>query len=179
MDIMSTRTYIVRVFLPLGERGLERKCVDGFCWGIILFLQGNLLVGASYCRAFESYFIQAQRVRRLIQYSFDDVFSHENILHRRPQHTSSQNKCDVILCPTTIGPAPELSTISSLSPVETYINDVFTVPASLAGLPAINIPVNLDGHILGLQLLGQVGTDTLLLHLSQTLQSLLHSTQRT
>jgi len=180
MDIMSTRTYIERVFLPLEQRGLERKYVDGFCWGITLFLHGNLLVDASYCRAFESYFIQAQRVRRLIQYSFDDVFSHENILHRRPQkYTSSQNKCDVILCPTTIGPAPELSTISSLSPVETYINDVFTVPASLAGLPAINIPVNLNGHILGLQLLGQVGTDTLLLHLSHTLQSLLHSTQST
>src|SRR5271170_3942812 len=180
MDIIPTPMYIERGFLLREDKDLERRFVDGFCWGITLFLQGKAQSNGSDCRAFESYFIQAQRVRRLIQYSFDDVFSHENILHRRPQqHTSSQNKCDVILCPTTIGPAPELSTISSLSPVEAYINDVFTVPASLAGLPAINIPVNLDGHILGLQLLGQVGTDTLLLHLSQTLQSLLHSTQST
>ena len=151
------------------------KFEEGFCWGIILFLRGNLFRTVSYSRAFESYFIQAQRVRRLIQYSFDDVFSQENILHRRPQQIESQGKCDFILCPTAIGPAPALSTISSLSPVETYVNDVFTVPGSLAGLPSISIPVQIDGHILGLQLVGQVGTDIILLSAAQSLESILHS----
>ena len=176
MDIIRTWMYIERGFLLHAERDLEMKFVDGSCWGIILFLQGQLLYDGSYCRAFESYFIQAQKVRRLIQYSFDGVFSHNNILHRPPQRQPSlQSKCDVILCPTTIGPAPSLSTISSLTPVETYVNDVFTVPGSLAGLPSISIPVHVDGHILGLQLLGQVGTDTLLLYIAKNLESLLHS----
>jgi aspartyl-tRNA(Asn)/glutamyl-tRNA(Gln) amidotransferase subunit A len=77
------------------------------------------------------------------------------------------------LCPTTVGPAPQLASISSMTPVETYINDVFTVPGSLAGLPAISIPVQLDGHILGLQLVGQVGTDNLVLEAARDLEDLL------
>jgi aspartyl-tRNA(Asn)/glutamyl-tRNA(Gln) amidotransferase subunit A len=60
-----------------------------------------------------------------------------------------------------------------MTPVETYINDVFTVPGSLAGLPAISIPVQLDGHILGLQLVGQVGTDNLVLEAARDLEDLL------
>jgi aspartyl-tRNA(Asn)/glutamyl-tRNA(Gln) amidotransferase subunit A len=125
------------------------------------------------CRAFESYFIQAQRVRRLIQYSFDDVFSVENVLHRCRSPTSTQSQCDILLCPTTVGPAPELASISSLTPVETYLNDVFTVPGSLAGLPAVSIPVQVDGHIVGLQLLGQVGTDSLVLQVAKDLEQIL------
>jgi len=96
----------------------------------------------------------------------------ENILHRRPR-TSQQEKCDILLCPTTVGPAPELESISSMTPVETYVNDVFTVPGSLAGLPAINIPVKVDGHLVGLQLLGQVGADILVLEAAKHLEQLL------
>jgi aspartyl-tRNA(Asn)/glutamyl-tRNA(Gln) amidotransferase subunit A len=60
-----------------------------------------------------------------------------------------------------------------MTPVETYVNDVFTVPGSLAGLPAISIPVQVDGHILGLQLVGQVGTDALVLEAAKHLEELL------
>jgi len=88
--------------------------------------------------------------------------------------TSFQTKCDIILCPTTTGPAPELSTISHLSPVETYVNDAFTVPGSLAGLPAISIPTQVDGHIVGLQIMGQVGSDVLVLEAAKQLELLLH-----
>ena len=59
-----------------------------------------------------------------------------------------------------------------MTPVETYVNDVFTVPGSLAGLPAISIPVQVDGHIVGLQLLGQVGTDALVLEAAQQLEQI-------
>lgn len=123
-------------------------------------------------RAFNSYFIQAQKVRRLVQYSFDDVFAARNILHIKAS-SSVQDKCDIILCPTTTGPAPKLSTISTLSPVETYVNDVFTVPGSLAGLPAISIPARVDGHIVGLQIMGQVGSDTLVFEAAKQLEQLL------
>jgi aspartyl-tRNA(Asn)/glutamyl-tRNA(Gln) amidotransferase subunit A len=128
-------------------------------------------------RAFESYFIQAQRVRRLIQYSFDDVFMTENALHPPGKERMPQEKCDVILCPTTVGPAPELSAIAGLLPVEMYVNDVFTVPGSLAGLPAISIPVSVDGEMVGLQLMGQVGTDALVLRTANHLSEILASSQ--
>jgi aspartyl-tRNA(Asn)/glutamyl-tRNA(Gln) amidotransferase subunit A len=103
------------------------------------------------------------------------VFSVENILHRHQRRASLEGKCDILLCPTAVGPAPELASISSLAPVETYINDVFTVPGSLAGLPSISVPVRVDGHILGLQLVGQVGTDTLVLEAARDLEDLLNS----
>lgn len=138
--------------------------------------------------AFESYFIQAQRVRRLIQHSFDTIFSTPNLFH--PQHPQQhqptlnlsgedppdqRDKCDVILCPTTVGPAPALKEISKMTPVETYVNDVFTVPGSLAGLPAINIPVQIDGDIVGLQIVGQVGMDLEVLEAAGHLETLLNS----
>jgi aspartyl-tRNA(Asn)/glutamyl-tRNA(Gln) amidotransferase subunit A len=116
--------------------------------------------------------VQAQRVRRLIQYSFDDVFSFDNILHSR-RSGSAGGKCDFILCPTTIGPAPELSSIATMTPVETFVNDVFTVPGSLAGLPAISLPVQVHGHYVGLQLLGQVGADNVLLEVAKSVEDLL------
>jgi len=62
-----------------------------------------------------------------------------------------------------------------MKPVETYVNDVFTVPGSLAGLPAISIPVLVDGHLLGLQLIGQVGTDALVLQAAKQVEGLLAS----
>jgi aspartyl-tRNA(Asn)/glutamyl-tRNA(Gln) amidotransferase subunit A len=152
------------------------KSVDEFFWGIILCLPGKFFILLSYDRAFESYFIQAQRVRRLIQYSFDDVFSAKNLLHSNDSPISIERKCDILLCPTTIGPAPKLTSISSMTPVETYMNDVFTVPGSLAGLPAISIPVQVDGNIVGLQLVGQVGTDALVLQAAQHLEQILTQT---
>ena len=170
-DTIPLLVRIVRMFRLLERKGSEMKSAEEFYSEIILFPRGRSHSVSRNDRAFESYFIQAQRVRRLIQYSFDDVFSVENVQHRR--QTSMQKKCDIILCPTTIGPAPRLESISSMTPVETYVNDVFTVPASLAGLPAISIPVQVDEHIVGLQLLGQVGTDALVLEAAKHLEQIL------
>lgn len=154
---------------------------------VSLFVSGEILIFS----AFESYFIQAQRVRRLIQHSFNNIFSTPNILlppppaeksqdSHDPQSISSEThpqsgKCDLILCPTTVGPAPALETISQMTPVETYVNDVFTVPGSLAGLPAVSIPVQVDGDIVGLQIVGQVGMDLEVLEAAGYLEKLLRS----
>lgn len=170
---MQARTDIRRTCQVHEHKDLVMRCVDGFSWGIIPYLRGFSSSRKADDRAFESHFIQAQKVRRLIQFSFDDVFKAENMLHRSRTRISSHRKCDILICPTTVGPAPELATISSLTPVETYVNDVFTVPGSLAGLPAINIPVQVDGHIVGLQLVGQVATDSLVLEAAKELETLL------
>ena len=63
---------------------------------------------------------------------------------------------NAILTPTTPSPAFELNSKIKENPVEMYLNDIFTVPTNLAGLPAISIPTGLskNGLPLGLQLIG-------------------------
>ena len=69
-------------------------------------------------RAFESYYVQAQRVRRLIVDDFERVF---------------KSGVHVLLTPTVPGVAPALADVGQLSVLQGYAMDVFTVPASLAG----------------------------------------------
>jgi aspartyl-tRNA(Asn)/glutamyl-tRNA(Gln) amidotransferase subunit A len=64
-------------------------------------------------------------------------------------------KCDVILTPTT--PSAAFAAGEKMDPVTMYLNDVFTVPASLAGLPGMSVPAGIssDGLPLGLQFIGK------------------------
>lgn len=138
--------------------------------------------------AIDNYFIQAQKVRRLVQRDFDRVFKLANPLYE-PQHfdlsdmdasTILENKrgpaqVDFLLCPTAPTFAPTLREVKSQSAVDTYVNDVFTVPASLAGLPAISVPAEVEGSALpaGLQLIGQYWDDRRLLDVADLVQRLL------
>jgi Asp-tRNA(Asn)/Glu-tRNA(Gln) amidotransferase A subunit family amidase len=70
-----------------------------------------------FSRSYESYYIQAQRVRRLVLNDFNKNFSH--------------GVCDVILTPTCTSVAFPIA--QHMNPVDNYLNDVFTVPSSLAG----------------------------------------------
>ncbi|TAQ84524.1 hypothetical protein B7494_g7156 [Chlorociboria aeruginascens] len=126
--------------------------------------------------AMDNYFIKAQKVRRLVQRDFDRVFSTSNPLRPAEQFDLGDmedsielnNKLgpaqvDVIICPTAPTPPPLLDDVSKQSPVESYMNDVFTVPASLAGLPAISVPFELPAAFrkpgtlneAGIQIIGQ------------------------
>ena len=83
---------------------------------------------------------EAQKVRKLIANDFIEVFS----------------DCDFILTPTAPSAAFPLNEKQD-DPIKMYLNDVFTVPASLAGIPGISIPYGNDknGLPLGIQLLGK------------------------
>jgi len=100
-------------------------------------LIGTYVLSAGY---YDAYYLKAQRVRALIARDF----------------TQAYEKCDVILTPTTPGPAFAMGEKSD-DPIAMYLNDVLTVPASLAGLPAISVPAGLsgDGLPLGLHLIGR------------------------
>lgn len=90
--------------------------------------------------SYGAFYIKAQKVRRLIAQDFVDAF--ENV--------------DVILVPTTPTPAFSMKDRDT-NPITMYLNDIFTVPASLAGLPAMSIPIKLsnkEGLPLGMQLIG-------------------------
>ena len=89
---------------------------------------------------YDAYYLKAQKVRRLIRDDFDTAFE----------------KVDAILTPATPTAAFEVGREVS-DPVTVYLNDIFTVPANLAGLPGIVVPSGLNGEglPLGLQVLGR------------------------
>ncbi|OGM41292.1 glutamyl-tRNA amidotransferase [Aspergillus bombycis] len=135
--------------------------------------------------AMDNYFIQAQRVRRLVQRDFDGVFqmkqplaSSGTDLERVPEHTG----VDILICPTAPSPPPRISDLidsdNGPSPLDAYMNDVFTVPASLAGLPAMSVPVTVgcekqdsnDASLAGIQIVGQYGDDQLVLKVGELLE---------
>jgi aspartyl-tRNA(Asn)/glutamyl-tRNA(Gln) amidotransferase subunit A len=106
---------------------------------------GTYVLSAGY---YDAYYLQAQKVRRRIAEDF---------------HTAWES-CDVILTPTAPSAAFAIGEKMD-DPIAMYLNDVFTVPASMAGLPAISVPAGLsdDGRPLGLHLIGPAfGEETLL-----------------
>ena len=100
-------------------------------------LIGTYVLSAGY---YDAYYLKAQKVRSLIARDFEQAYQ----------------SCDVILTPTTPS-AAFVPGENADDPISMYLNDVFTVPASLAGLPGISVPAGLSGEglPLGLQLLGR------------------------
>lgn len=97
--------------------------------------------------AIDNYFMQAQRIRRLLVNDFDSVFALRNPIKTIESSKSMRNmededgKFDVLICPTAPTLPSTLDEVKKQTPLDAYAGDVFTVPASLAGLPAISIPV--------------------------------------
>lgn len=129
--------------------------------------------------AIDNYFIQAQRVRRLVQQDFDAVFTAKHPLAAQgADKIAKENDVDVIICPTAPSSPPRLSDLMSKStnqsPLDAYVTDVFTVPASLAGLPAISVPVTVSGEkeaeLAGIQVIGQYGDDQLVMKVGEMLE---------
>jgi aspartyl-tRNA(Asn)/glutamyl-tRNA(Gln) amidotransferase subunit A len=98
---------------------------------------GTYVLSAGF---YDAYYTQAQKVRALIARDFDAAWA----------------QCDLILAPTAPSAAFGLGEKTN-DPLSMYLNDVFAVPASLAGLPAMSVPGGLskDGLPLGLQVIGK------------------------
>lgn len=137
--------------------------------------------------AHENYFRQAQRVRRLVQRDFDAVFAASSPLASSEESnhsvTGTSDKVDILLTPTAPTLPPTLAELAAQPPVARYMNDVFTVPASLAGLPAASVPVPLalarraemderDVSSVGIQVIGQFGQDAAVLRVAKEMEAL-------
>ncbi|PHH77793.1 hypothetical protein CDD82_3360 [Ophiocordyceps australis] len=135
-----------------------------------------------------NYFLQAQRVRRLVRHDLNRVFRRANPLCEPRQFdlcdladaTEVEDRrgpvqVDFLLTPTSPKLPVPVQQVQGSSSVESYFTDVFTVPASLAGLPAISLPVRAVGSRLpvGLQLVGQFWDDRRLLALAERVKPLL------
>ena len=114
-------------------------------------LIGTYVLSAGY---YDAYYRQAQKVRRLIKDDFQRVFQ----------------EVDFILTPTTPNEAFKIG--EKLDPIAMYMNDVFTVPTSLAGLPGISLPSGLssNGLPLGVQIIGNYFEEKKLLQLSNLIE---------
>jgi aspartyl-tRNA(Asn)/glutamyl-tRNA(Gln) amidotransferase subunit A len=100
---------------------------------------GTYVLSAGY---YDAYYLRAQKVRALIKRDFETCFA---------------AGIEAILTPTTPSAAFAIGERGRADPIEMYLNDVFTVTAPMAGLPAISVPGGLDsqGLPLGLQLIGR------------------------
>jgi len=100
---------------------------------------GAYVLSAGY---YDAYYVRAQKVRTLIKRDFETVFA---------------DGVDAILTPATPSAAFGIGEMSNASPVEMYLNDVFTVTVNMAGLPGISVPSGLsaEGLPLALQLIGR------------------------
>lgn len=118
--------------------------------GFGLEVRRRIMIGTYVLSAgfYDAYYVKAQKVRRLIRDDFTKVFE----------------KVDALLTPTTPNTAFAIGEKMD-DPIAMYLNDIFTVPANMAGLPGIALPTGLskDGLPLGLQIVGPAfGEETIL-----------------
>jgi len=115
-------------------------------------LIGTYVLSSGY---YDAYYLKAQKVRQLIKNDFDKAF----------------RDVDAILTPSTPSSAFNIGDKSD-DPVSMYLNDIFTVPVNLSGLPAISVPAGYDKNNLplGLQLIGKAFDEQTILNLSLAIE---------
>ena len=113
---------------------------------------GTYVLSSGY---YDAYYLKAQKVRKLIKNDFDEVYK----------------KVDAILTPSTPSSAFKIGEKTN-DPVSMYLNDIFTVPINLAGLPAISIPAGFDskGYPLGLQIIGKAFEEQNILNIAYSIE---------
>ena len=113
---------------------------------------GTYVLSSGY---YDAYYLKAQKVRKLIKNDFDEAYK----------------KVDAILTPSTPSAAFKIGEKTN-DPVSMYLNDIFTVPVNLAGLPAISIPAGIDdkGYPLGLQIIGKVFDEQNILNIAYAME---------
>jgi aspartyl-tRNA(Asn)/glutamyl-tRNA(Gln) amidotransferase subunit A len=116
-------------------------------------LIGTYVLSSGY---YDAYYLKAQKVRQLIKNDFDTAF----------------NNVDAILTPSTPSATFKIGEKKD-DPISMYLNDIFTVPTNLAGIPAMSVPAGYDKENLplGLQLIGKPLGEQTLLNIAYAIES--------
>jgi aspartyl-tRNA(Asn)/glutamyl-tRNA(Gln) amidotransferase subunit A len=154
----------VRYGLRVGGDGLDGMYSATREEGFGAEVKRRIMIGTYVLSAgfYDAYFTKAQKVRTLIKQDFRKAFE----------------QCDVILTPTA--PSAAFGIGETTDPLAMYLNDVFAVPASLAGLPAMSVPGGLDeqGLPLGLHLIGNELDEQVVLNAGLAIEERAGFTQR-
>ena len=142
--------------LPEGA-GLQDMYAETRASGFGDEVKRRILIGTYVLSAgfYDAYYTQAQKVRALVSQDYEKAWE----------------KCDLILAPTTPTASFPLGSLND-DPLTMYLNDVFAVPASLAGLPAMSVSAGLnpEGLPLGLQLVGKPFDEQMVLNAGLAIQ---------
>ena len=113
---------------------------------------GTYALSAGY---YDAYFTQAQKIRTLVQKDFEAAF--QNV--------------DVICAPTAPTPAFRFGE-KTQNPLSMYLEDIYTVPVNIAGIPALSLPCGFADHLpVGLQIMGKHFSEDLLLEVGKWLEA--------
>jgi aspartyl-tRNA(Asn)/glutamyl-tRNA(Gln) amidotransferase subunit A len=105
---------------------------------------------------YDAYYVKAQKVRTVIRREFDAAFE----------------QCDALVAPVTPTPAFRIGE-KIAKPYEMYLNDVFTLPVNIAGLPGISVPAGfVDGLPVGLQIIGKPFDEAMMLRVASAHEAL-------
>jgi aspartyl-tRNA(Asn)/glutamyl-tRNA(Gln) amidotransferase subunit A len=151
-----------------GHRELQDRTEDGLLFaptrqsGFGEEVRRRILLGAYTLssEAIDNYFLKAQAIRRLVRGDFDAAFAQPNFL--LSDQVERKEGVDVLIAPCALSTAPLLEEVlNEKSPLDSYVNDVLTVPASLAGIPAVCLPVQTEGGgpPVGMQVMAQYGDE--------------------
>lgn len=146
--------YTTRIEGKTLDEMYENTRTDGFGPEVIRrILLGTFVLSAGF---YDAYYIRAQRVRRLIYNDFVKAFE----------------TVDAILAPAAPTTALSYEAMKNMSPVDTYLGDVFTTPSSLAGVPSLALPVGLaeNGLPVGVQIIGKHFDENTVFQVSDVLE---------
>ncbi|KAF9153011.1 Trimeric GatFAB AmidoTransferase(AdT) complex subunit [Linnemannia schmuckeri] len=133
--------------------------------------------------SFDNFFLRAQKIRQMVRNDFDRVFSRRNaitgscgnLVEDFENDNSSTTRVHALLTPVAVSTAPKLKDVigDQIDPVDAFLDDIFTIPASLAGIPSMSVPFGTctkDGFPMGLQVMSQYGDEEMVFRVARAIE---------
>ncbi|KAG0289250.1 Trimeric GatFAB AmidoTransferase(AdT) complex subunit [Linnemannia gamsii] len=133
--------------------------------------------------SFDNFFLRAQKIRQMVRNDFDRVFSRRNaitgscgnLVEDFESDSSATTRVHALLTPVAVSTAPKLKDVigDQIDPVDAFLDDIFTIPASLAGIPSMSVPFGTctkDGFPMGLQVMSQYGDEEMVFKVARIIE---------
>ncbi|KAI7818571.1 amidase signature domain-containing protein [Gamsiella multidivaricata] len=125
--------------------------------------------------SFDNFFLRAQKIRQMIRRDFDSIFARPNMITGSLDGEGDASRVHALLTPVAVTAAPKLEDVvgDHIDPINAYMDDILTIPASLAGLPAMSVPFATygdDGFPVGLQVMSQYGDEEMVFKVARIIE---------